>query len=126
MRPVASSLLTWTLALCVVAAQLTGAPRQFVEAADSAPAACTDRDRLQPAGPSHPGPHAAIFCTSGGEAVSGRNPVRSLLDFRLKPDAVADRSAVLLARAVSGCRLSTSARGSTGVLSQARNLPLLL
>lgn len=126
MLPFSFSLMSWMLAACIVAAQLSSAPRGLVEAADAPRPVFPDRDRLQPGSPSPDAPSPAILCTQNGEALTGRNPVRSPFDVRFKPDAVAARTAALLARAVAGRRLSTLVGGPAAVLSPARNLPLLL
>jgi len=126
MRPFSSSLMSWALAACIVAAQLSSAPRGLVEAADAPRPVFPDRDRLHSAGPSPEAPHPAILCSPCGEALTGRNPVRSPFDVRFKPDAIAVRTAALLARAIAGRRQSTLVGRSAAVLAPVRNLPLLL
>jgi hypothetical protein len=126
MRPCSSRLMSWTLAACIVAAQLTTAPRRLIDAADAPLPVATDRDRLQPESPADQAPQPATLCASSAEAFIGRNPVRSPFDVRFKSDAVAANTAALLACAAAGCRLSTFAGHSAAALSPARNLPLLL
>jgi hypothetical protein len=126
MRPFCFSLVSWTLAACVLAVQLSAAPRGLVEAAQASRSVLPDLDRLHNGTPSPEAPSPAILCAPSGEALAGRNPVRSLFDVRFKPDAVAARYAALLALATVGCRRSTPTGRSAFVLSPPRNLPLLL